>query len=62
LKEKVEGTRGARVCVPFFVRRGHISVPNCGTGQLLGRTVRMNLLINDGKHSYDFEYTLPDAK
>jgi hypothetical protein len=34
-------------------------VPDSGTGQLVGLTGRMEIIINAGKHSYDFEYTLP---
>jgi hypothetical protein len=34
-------------------------VPDSGTGQLVGLTGKMDILINAGKHSYDFEYTLP---
>jgi hypothetical protein len=34
-------------------------VPDSGTGQLVGLTGKMNIIIADGKHSYDFEYTLP---
>jgi hypothetical protein len=38
-------------------------VPDSGTGQLTGITGKMNITIADGgKHSYDFEYALPDAK
>jgi hypothetical protein len=36
-------------------------VPDSATGQLTGLTGKMNIIIADGKHSYDFEYTLPDA-
>ena len=35
-------------------------VPDSGTGQLIGLTGKMAILITDGKHSYDFEYTLPE--
>lgn len=35
-------------------------VPDSGTGELTGLTGKMAILIADGKHSYDFEYTLPD--
>jgi hypothetical protein len=35
-------------------------VPDSGTGQLTGLTGKMNITIADGKHSYDFEYTLPE--
>jgi hypothetical protein len=34
-------------------------VPDSGTGQLVGITGKMAILITDGKHSYDFEYALP---
>jgi hypothetical protein len=34
-------------------------VPDSGTGQLVGLTGKMNIKIADGKHSYDFEYSLP---
>jgi Protein of unknown function (DUF3224) len=34
-------------------------VPDSGTGQLFGLTGSMKINILDGKHSYDFEYTLP---
>jgi uncharacterized protein DUF3224 len=36
-------------------------VPDSGTGQLLGLTGKFNITIADGKHSYDFEYTLPES-
>jgi hypothetical protein len=36
-------------------------VPDSGTGQLTGLSGSMNIIIKDGKHSYDFAYTLPDA-
>jgi uncharacterized protein DUF3224 len=34
-------------------------VPDSGTGQLVGLTGTMSIQITDGKHSYDFAYTLP---
>jgi hypothetical protein len=34
-------------------------VRDSGTGQLTGITGIMNILIADGKHSYDFSYSLP---
>ncbi len=34
-------------------------VPDSGTGQLAGLSGTMNIIIADGKHSYDFSYTLP---
>jgi hypothetical protein len=36
-------------------------VPDSGTGQLLGLAGKFNITIAGGKHSYDFEYTLPEA-
>ncbi len=36
-------------------------VPDSGTGQLVGIAGKMTITITDGKHSYDFEYTLPKA-
>jgi hypothetical protein len=37
-------------------------VADSGTGQLTGLTGTMNVIITDGKHSYDFSYSLPPAK
>lgn len=34
-------------------------VPDSGTDQLVGLTGTMTINIADGKHSYNFEYTLP---
>jgi len=37
--------------------------PDSGTGQLAGLTGKLTINIAaDGKHSYDFEYTLPETK
>jgi hypothetical protein len=37
-------------------------VPDSATGQLTGLAGKMNIIIiTDGKHSYDFEYTLPET-
>jgi hypothetical protein len=36
-------------------------VPDSGTGQLVGLTGKMTINIADGKHSYDFDYTLPET-
>ena len=35
-------------------------VPDSGTGDLVGLNGTMGITIADGKHSYEFEYTLPD--
>lgn len=34
-------------------------VPDSGTDQLAGLTGTMTIEIEGGKHSYEFEYTLP---
>ena len=34
-------------------------VPDSGTGELVGLAGKMTIEIVDGKHSYEFEYTLP---
>lgn len=39
-----------------------IVVPDSGTGQLTGLSGSMNIIITDGKHSYDFAYTLAETK
>jgi len=36
-----------------------VVVPDSGTGQLAGLDGKMEIIIKDGKHSYDFAYTLP---
>ena len=36
-------------------------VPDSGTGQLAGLSGQMAIKIDGGKHSYDFDYTLPEA-
>ena len=36
-------------------------VPDSGTDQLAGLTGRMKIIIEGGKHSYEFDYTLPEA-
>jgi hypothetical protein len=35
-------------------------VPDSGTDELQGLTGKMNIKIDNGKHSYDFEYSLPE--
>jgi hypothetical protein len=35
-----------------------VVVPDSGTGELAGLSGKMMIIIADGKHSYDFEYTL----
>jgi Protein of unknown function (DUF3224) len=43
---------------------GHLIVtvvPDSGTGQLAGLTGKLTITIVDGKHLYDFEYSLPES-
>jgi hypothetical protein len=35
-------------------------VPDSGTGELVGLSGKMNIIRADGKHSYEFEYTLEE--
>jgi expansin (peptidoglycan-binding protein) len=37
-------------------------VPGSGTGDLTGIAGSMNIIITAGKHSYTFDYILPEAK
>ena len=37
-------------------------VPDSGTGQLVGIAGKMTIIIAAGKHSYEFEYSLPAAQ
>lgn len=37
-------------------------VPDSGTDQLAGISGKMNIIIAGGKHSYEFEYSLPTSK
>jgi len=39
-----------------------IIVPDSGTGQLVGLTGAMNIIIASSKHSYDLAFTLADAR
>ena len=36
-------------------------VPDSGSGQLAGLAGKMTITAAEGKHSYDFEYTLPET-
>jgi hypothetical protein len=36
-------------------------VPDSGTGELTGLTGKFDIQISDGKHSYTFDYTLPET-
>ena len=67
--ERVSGTLAGRTGSFALYHNGimergtpHLSinvVPDSGTGQLTGITGKMDIKIADGKHTYDFEYSLP---
>ena len=66
--ERVSGTLGGRhgtfvLMHSGIMRRGsqHLAitvVPDSGTGELVGLSGSLAITIADGRHSYDFEYTL----
>ncbi|MEO7987180.1 MAG: DUF3224 domain-containing protein [Gemmatimonadales bacterium] len=37
-------------------------VPESGMGELVGLAGQMNIMVADGKHSYDFEYSLASGE
>ena len=67
--EKVTGTLGGRRGSFYLQHSGTMTrgagdltitvIPDSGTDELTGLMGRMNIIITEGKHSYDFEYTLP---
>ncbi len=69
--EKVSGTLKGRSGTFILYHTGIMTqgvpqlsitvAPDSGTGQLAGITGKMDIIIKDGKHSYDFEYMLPEA-
>ncbi len=70
--ERVSGTLKGRSGTFVLLHQGTMSrggdyrmsivvVPDSGTGQLTGLTGKMAIIITEGKHSYEFDYTLPEA-
>jgi len=69
--ERVTGTLNGRKGSFALVHKGtmgggsmHLEVtvvPDSGTDQLTGLSGKLNIIIADGKHSYELEYTLPDS-
>ena len=67
--EKVTGTLNGRRGSFYLQHSGIMTrgageltitvIPDTGTDHLTGLTGRMNIIIADGKHSYEFDYTLP---
>jgi hypothetical protein len=70
--ERVSGTLHGRTGTFLLQHNGtmqngayHVNVvvvPDSGTGQLAGLDGKMEIIIKDGKHSYDFAYTLAASK
>jgi Protein of unknown function (DUF3224) len=70
--EKVSGTLGGRSGSFVLQHTGTMTrgtpqlsvtvVPDSGTGQLVGLTGSMKINIAEGKHSYDFDYSLPESR
>jgi hypothetical protein len=66
--ERVIGTLGGRTGTFALQHTGTMNrgvpglsvtvVPDSGTGELAGISGTMNIIIADGKHSYEFEYTI----
>jgi hypothetical protein len=69
--EKVSGTLQGRTGTFILQHTGtmnrgvpHLTitvVPDSGTGQLAGLVGNLTIKIDEGKHSYEFEYTLPES-
>jgi len=69
--EKVSGTLKGRTGSFILQHTGTMNrgvpqlavtvVPDSGTGQLAGLAGNFKIIIAEGKHSYEFEYTLPDS-
>jgi hypothetical protein len=68
--ERVRGTLNGRAGTFALVHTGTMAggkaelsimvVPDSGTGQLVGISGKMNIIITDGKHSYEFDCSLPE--
>jgi hypothetical protein len=69
--EKVSGTLRGRTGTFILQHTGIMNrgvpqltiivVPDSGTDQLVGITGNFKIIIAEGKHSYEFEYTLPES-
>jgi hypothetical protein len=70
--EKVSGTLQGRTGTFVLQHSGTMArgaqsltvsvVPDSGTGQLTGLSGTMRVIIADGKHSYEFDYTIEDRR
>ena len=69
--EKVTGTLNGRRGSFYLQHNGVMTrgvgeltitvIPDSGTDQLIGLSGKMNIIIAEGKHSYEFEYTLAES-
>jgi hypothetical protein len=69
--EKVSASIGGRQGTFYFQHHGIMNrgegtlsvvvVPDSGTDALIGLSGSLQIKIEDGKHFYEFEYTIPDA-
>ncbi len=70
--ERVTGTLGGRAGSFVLQHSGTLTrgatelsitvVPDSGTGQLEGLTGKLIVIINNGKHTYEFNYSLPTSR
>ena len=70
--ERVNGTLGGRKGTFALQHSGTMNrgepslsitvVPDSGTGELVGIAGKMTINVADGKHSYEFEYTLTQSQ
>jgi hypothetical protein len=70
--ERIDGTLRGRKGTFVLLHQGTMKrggdfkltitvVPDSGTGQLVGLAGTMAIIVKDGKHSYEFDYALPEA-
>ena len=69
--EKVTGTLNGRTGTFYLQHSGTMTrgtgeltitvIPDTATADLVGLAGRMNITISDGKHLYDFDYSLPET-
>ncbi|HET6976727.1 MAG TPA: DUF3224 domain-containing protein [Pyrinomonadaceae bacterium] len=70
--EKVTGTLNSRSGSFYLQHNGTMTrgageltihvIPDTGTDELEGLSGKMNIIIADGKHSYEFDYDLGDVR
>jgi Protein of unknown function (DUF3224) len=65
----IRGRKGSFTLMHHATMKGNadqrmniVVVPDSGAGELTGLAGRMEIIIEGGKHSYKFDYTLPETK